>query len=959
MSFRCIYLGFSGLICSLVIAQFDWPEGGYVLGSGNHVRWYRTADTGNPGEYIIAWSDMRNGDYDVYLQKISSSGELLWGENGIPAALAPGDQKDPQLLSDGYGGVYVAWRDFAARHDRADLFVQHVNDQGIAAWDIRGRALTELPGIQGGLILNNAPGGGAVAAWIDSSLCGSRPIYTTWITDNGPENEGVGTYTACASSVCNLSIIALTADESVVTWRTYDFDYSPVRYKLHTQKVNLSGELLWADGDEEGYILRNTENRLGSVKAERLDDDYWVMLWKEDNQNYLYRPKLQVLDCDAAPQLTYYGIFLDNTPDLTDFYEDIIISDENIWAIWENDDDELFCQGYRMGTGLLLDPGSGLIADSPGDKMMLNAAPDGTGGFLFQWLTSDDQSAQVHHQHLAGSGEFSFPVDGALLTEIPDDFWGVTSVNSGSDAGLVLWFEQLSSGGEIKGSLYSLNPPEPVVEGAVLVTNEVRYLDNPVFVAQDDGPNLLIWREEQGYPEELHYYAANITEEFNPQGPYSELPELGDEISAVQVGNSIFTAFWYPDEWGSPVLHYQVFTSDFQPLFPEPQAVGQTTVEYPWQYDFQLTSDEQDNVYLAWAEYDYDSFFPVIWLTSYDSFGNERWTRNLVMADDDTYDCSVEQILPRTAGGCWLLFKGGPWYSQSLFIASWTDEGEPPESWANQVTEVSFEGIQVYDGVGEICPDGVFICWKSWRNDEVEIIGNLVTNAGTVYPQNQVSLSNEFAKAGDAAMAFSSAVGDISICWNEMEDNYSGIYCRSVQPLNSVPGPVTEVARVDEWDAWLCFPDVVRSDYGNTLVVWQHNCDQTEADIRFQEFPGLDQPAVYPHGGISVCSQSYPQQYPQIRRYSSQPSRWFIYWEDQRYSESIGIHSYSPEINCGHGDLNSNGTTDILDLIIGVDFILNGSEPVSILLCALDADGDGSADVQDLILIVQQILGGI
>ncbi|SVD99227.1 uncharacterized protein METZ01_LOCUS452081, partial [marine metagenome] len=67
------------LMSSIALAQFDWEENGIAVRQGNHIEWLRTADIGNQGEIIFAWSDTRDGGRDVYAKKIDVSGQELWG----------------------------------------------------------------------------------------------------------------------------------------------------------------------------------------------------------------------------------------------------------------------------------------------------------------------------------------------------------------------------------------------------------------------------------------------------------------------------------------------------------------------------------------------------------------------------------------------------------------------------------------------------------------------------------------------------------------------------------------------------------------------------------------------------------------------------------------------------------------------------------------------------------------
>jgi len=61
------------------------------------------------GEYIIVWGDTRNGDYDIFAKMMDHLGNIIWTQDVV---IAPGDQINPTMVSDGDGGVYIGFSDW-------------------------------------------------------------------------------------------------------------------------------------------------------------------------------------------------------------------------------------------------------------------------------------------------------------------------------------------------------------------------------------------------------------------------------------------------------------------------------------------------------------------------------------------------------------------------------------------------------------------------------------------------------------------------------------------------------------------------------------------------------------------------------------------------------------------------------------------------------------------------------
>src|SRR6185295_16570761 len=65
--------------------------------------------TDGAGNYFVTWHDARSGNLDIYMQKYDRNGVAQWGANGIPLFTQPATQSYPQLVSDGAGGIIIAW----------------------------------------------------------------------------------------------------------------------------------------------------------------------------------------------------------------------------------------------------------------------------------------------------------------------------------------------------------------------------------------------------------------------------------------------------------------------------------------------------------------------------------------------------------------------------------------------------------------------------------------------------------------------------------------------------------------------------------------------------------------------------------------------------------------------------------------------------------------------------------
>ena len=76
---------------------------------------------------IITWYDLRNDyDYNIFAQAINSTGKVQYTANGVGVCTTENDQQSPNLVSDGQGGAIIAWVD--NRNGDNDIYAQRLNN---------------------------------------------------------------------------------------------------------------------------------------------------------------------------------------------------------------------------------------------------------------------------------------------------------------------------------------------------------------------------------------------------------------------------------------------------------------------------------------------------------------------------------------------------------------------------------------------------------------------------------------------------------------------------------------------------------------------------------------------------------------------------------------------------------------------------------------------------------------
>ncbi|NOT33928.1 MAG: T9SS type A sorting domain-containing protein [Candidatus Eisenbacteria bacterium] len=94
-----------------------WPASGFPVCVDFDIPQFSAyAATDDEGGLLVSWTDLRGAftgsGQDVYAQKIRSDGTVApgWPVNGRPVAQSPNTETEGQVVKDGAGGMYVAYR---------------------------------------------------------------------------------------------------------------------------------------------------------------------------------------------------------------------------------------------------------------------------------------------------------------------------------------------------------------------------------------------------------------------------------------------------------------------------------------------------------------------------------------------------------------------------------------------------------------------------------------------------------------------------------------------------------------------------------------------------------------------------------------------------------------------------------------------------------------------------------
>jgi len=196
------------------------------------------------GGAIITWADERGGTYyDVYAQRVSSSGDVQWMTNGVEICTASGDQGRSELCSDGIGGAIITWMDERSGWASDDIYAQRVNSSGDIQWMTNGVEICTADNSQiWPQICSDGASGGIITWWDDRT--GDHDIYVQAIN-----SSGIVKWSDNGTAICTESnnqempqICTNGAGGAIIAWSDFR---NGVDYDVYAQNINSFGQVQW------------------------------------------------------------------------------------------------------------------------------------------------------------------------------------------------------------------------------------------------------------------------------------------------------------------------------------------------------------------------------------------------------------------------------------------------------------------------------------------------------------------------------------------------------------------------------------------------------------------------------------------------------------------------------------------------------------------------------------------
>jgi len=360
------------------------------------------------GGAILAWADARHGTFDIFASRVGPTGITLWCG---PVAVANGDQLNPMIVSDGSGGVIVAWED--GRNSTWDIFAQAVDASGKTAWTNNGVAVCTASGTQAHPVITSDGAGGAVIAW-DDTRTGSANIYAARY-----EYDGKRAWTTNGVSLCSAAndqdypaIAPDGAGGAIVVW--HDARVSSLQADIYARRVNAAGTPLWT---ADGVIVCNAGASQDVPKIVSDNAGGSIIVW-QDRRTFHTDIWAQRTDGAGNMLWTTNGVVLCGS--LGDQYDPILIADGAgggiaAWRDMRNglSNADIYARRVNASGAALWTTDGVAVCTASAHQLVPAMTTDGANGAIITWQDQRVAGDNIYARRVDALGNLFFVLQGS------------------------------------------------------------------------------------------------------------------------------------------------------------------------------------------------------------------------------------------------------------------------------------------------------------------------------------------------------------------------------------------------------------------------------------------------------------------------------------------------------------------------------------------------------------------
>jgi hypothetical protein len=232
---------------------------------------------------IFVWQDYRANNWDIYAQKFNSSGEAQWGASDVSVGDNPNDvQRNPDIAVDSSGNAFIVWEDERDGISDENVYAQKLNSVGTVQWgsDVKVNEDNDDETQTFPSVVCDS-NGNAIIVWADRKSGTDSDIYAQKLDTDGAKQWSSSDVQINQNTTGNQNGVSVAIDSydyAVVVWsdtRTGSMDI------IAAQKLDTSGTVQWGSSD---VMVNQTTISASRISPDIAIDsgDNVVIVWKDE-----------------------------------------------------------------------------------------------------------------------------------------------------------------------------------------------------------------------------------------------------------------------------------------------------------------------------------------------------------------------------------------------------------------------------------------------------------------------------------------------------------------------------------------------------------------------------------------------------------------------------------------------------------------------------------------------------
>ena len=373
------------------------------------------------GGAIVVWQDKRNGNWDIYAQRIDSNGTALWALNGIAVAQKSTGQYNPRIISDGGNGAIVVWED--SINGSSDIYAQKLNDDGTLAWTANGVVVNSSLGDQTNARIISDGVGGAIISWQDKRNGNDYDIYAQRIIANGSASWTANGIPICVR-VNTQNNPKIESDNNGGAYIVWQDKRGAIDFDIYAQRVNATGTVQWV---ANGVIVCNATGSQSAIDATTDGVVGGIIItWKDGRtvNNHIYS---QFLNSNGVSQWAANGILISSSvfPQLNPNIvgvgnnEAIVVWQDSISNLWD-----VYSQKINTQGNLLWTVGGVCVSNAVSNQVSPKNVSNGNGGCIYAFQDKRNGNQDIFAWQLKSNGTptklMNYEVDESSFNVFPN-----------------------------------------------------------------------------------------------------------------------------------------------------------------------------------------------------------------------------------------------------------------------------------------------------------------------------------------------------------------------------------------------------------------------------------------------------------------------------------------------------------------------------------------------------------